>query len=64
MAETGDPMAVTGTAAGVLSTIGFTPDIFMPIIRGVFLDSMPGEEGYRYFFLLVAIMCLVGLAAT
>ena len=64
MAETGIPMAVTGTAAGVLSVIGFTPDIFMPIIGGVFLDSMPGEDGYRYFFLLVAVMCLVGLAAT
>lgn len=64
MAETGIPMAVTGTAAGVLSVIGFTPDIFMPLIGGAFLDSMPGEDGYRYFFLLVAVMCLIGLAAT
>ncbi len=64
MAETGIPMAVTGTAAGVLSMIGFTPDIFMPIIGGVFLDSMPGEDGYRYFFFLIAVMCIVGLAAT
>ena len=64
MAEAGIPMAVTGTAAGVLSVIGFTPDIFMPIIGGAFLDSMPGEDGYRYFFLLIAVMCLGGLAAT
>ena len=64
MAETGIPMAVTGTAAGVLSMIGFTPDIFMPIIGGVFLDSKPGEDGYRYFFFLIAAMCIVGLAAT
>jgi len=64
MAETGIPLAVTGTAAGVLSVIGYTPDIFIPIIGGAFLDSMPGEDGYRYFFLLIAVLCLIGLAAS
>ena len=62
--EGGIPMAVTGTAAGVISVIGFTPDIFMPLIGGMLLDRFPGPEGYRLFFFMVAGICALGLAAT
>ncbi|MFQ5546817.1 MAG: nitrate/nitrite transporter [Woeseia sp.] len=62
--EGGVPLAVTGTAAGVISAIAFTPDIFMPLLGGVLLDSYPGVAGYRYFFLITAAICGVGLAAT
>lgn len=62
--EGGIPMAVTGTAAGVVSTIGFTPDIFMPLLGGMLLDSFPGASGYRLFFLSVAGICFIGLMAT
>ena len=62
--EGGIPLAVTGTAAGVISVIGYTPDIFMPLLGGVILDRLPGTEGYKLFFLLVAGMCAIGLMAT
>ena len=62
--EGGIPIVVTGTAAGVISVVGFTPDIFMPLLGGVLIDRFPGPDGYRYFFLTVAGICLVGLAAT
>jgi sugar phosphate permease len=62
--EGGVPLAVTGTATGVISAIAFTPDIFMPVLGGVLLDSFPGAAGYRYFFFTTAAMCGVGLAAT
>ena len=62
--EGGIPLAVTGTAAGVVSVIGFTPDIFMPLLGGMILDQLPGPEGYKVFFLVVAGICAVGLAAT
>ena len=58
------PMAVTATAAGVISAVGFTPDIFMPLLGGVLLDKFPGALGYRYFFLTTAAICLVGLVAS
>jgi nitrate/nitrite transporter NarK len=44
------PTAVTGTAAGVASVIGFLPDIYMPILAGNILDSYPGLPGYRLLF--------------
>lgn len=62
--EGGIPIAVTGTAAGIISVVGYTPDIFMPLLGGVMIDRYPGPEGYRYFFLTVAAICMVGLGAT
>ena len=62
--EGGVPVAVTGTAAGIVSAVGFTPDIFMPLLGGVLLDTFPGVPGYRYFFLAVAGFCSVGLIAS
>lgn len=62
--EGGIPLAVTGTAAGIVSTIGFTPDIFMPLLGGVLLDTFPGQTGYRYFFLATAAICSIGLVAS
>ena len=62
--EGGVPLAVTATAAGIISAIGFTPDIFMPLLGGVLLDNFPGAAGYRYFFLATAAICTVGLVAT
>ncbi len=61
--EGGVPLAVTGTAGGIISAIGFTPDIFMPIFFGVITDSYPGADGYRYFYLVTSGFCAVGLVA-
>lgn len=62
--EGGVETAVTGTAAGVISAIGFTPDVFMPLVGGVLLDAYPGAEGYRYFYLFIAGLCAVGTLAS
>ncbi len=61
--EGGVPLAVTGTATGIVSVIGFTPDVFMPMVGGVLLDRFPGVLGYRFLFLVIAGLCLLGLAA-
>jgi len=44
--------------------VGFTPDVFMPIVGGVLLDRYPGELGYRYFFGLIVMLCALGLLAS
>lgn len=63
MEEGGIPLAVTGTAGGIISAIGFTPDIFMPYFFGVVTDAYPGALGYRYFYLGVSAICGIGLGA-
>jgi sugar phosphate permease len=61
--EGGIPLALTGTAGGIVSMIGFTPDIFMPLFFGIVTDAFPGVEGYRYYYLTVAGICAIGLLA-
>ena len=57
----GIPLAVTGIATGFVSVIGYSPDIFMPIIGGIILDANPGTVGYQNLFLVVTAFCFVGL---
>jgi sugar phosphate permease len=59
----GIPIAVTGTATGVISVIGFTPDIFVPTLGGMILDANPGAGGYQNFFLFVTALSFIGLIA-
>jgi nitrate/nitrite transporter NarK len=50
------PAHMTGTAVGIVSVIGFTPDIFFAPLVGRILDAAPGIQGHQnYFFLLTAI---------
>ena len=57
------PLAVTGTATGIISVIAYTPDIFMPTLGGVILDAYPGASGYQYLFLFVSLLSMIGVAA-
>jgi sugar phosphate permease len=58
------PLAVTGTAVGLISLIGYTPDIFMGPVIGVLLDNSPGEQGFQHLFLMLAIVSIVGWIAS
>ncbi len=64
LAEGGVPLAFTGSAIGLVSFVGFTPDVFMGPLMGVLLDGSPGALGHRHVFLAVAGFGLVGAAAT
>ena len=58
------PLHVTGTAVGVVSFIGYTPEIFMPLVGGLLIDQWDGSiTGYQVFFALLVVACLVGIAA-
>jgi sugar phosphate permease len=59
----GIPIAITGTATGVISLIGYTPDIFVPTLGGMILDANPGAVGYQNFFLFISVLSFIGLIA-
>ena len=61
MEESNIPIELTGTAVGLLSIIGYTPDIFAGPIIGVLLDSSPGELGHQHVFMVLAGFTLIGL---
>ena len=54
------PNHIKGLAIGVISIIGYTPDIFLPTISGYLSDKYPGLPGYRMFFLYIAIIGIIG----
>ena len=59
------PLALTGTAVGLISIIGYTPDIFAGPAYGYLLDANPGELGHQHVFIMLAVFSFVGgVAAT
>jgi sugar phosphate permease len=54
------PFALTGTAVGVVSVIGYTPDIFGHFLAGWFTGHYSGALGYRYYFALLAGVAALG----
>lgn len=58
------PLGVTGAAIGLVSVIGYTPDVFMGPVMGYLIDRSPGALGHQHVFLFVAGSAVVGLIAT
>jgi MFS family permease len=54
----------TGTAIGVVSVLGYTPDIFMGPFMGYLLDHNPGELGHQYVFAVLGVFSLVGFVVS
>jgi hypothetical protein len=64
MQEAQIPLRTTGTAVGIASIIGYTPDIYMGPLMGTLLDNSPGAAGHQHVFLLLAGFSIAGLVAT
>jgi sugar phosphate permease len=62
--EANIPLAATGTAVGLISLVGYTPDIFAGPAIGFLLDNSPGEIGHQHTFLMLAGFSVVGLWAS
>lgn len=57
-------LALTGTAVGVISLSGYTPDIFAGPLMGYFLDKFPGIEGHQYVYAFLGLFSIIGLIAS
>ncbi|MGO3184078.1 MAG: MFS transporter [Aequorivita sp.] len=64
MEEGNIPLVLTGTAVGIISFIGYTPEIFAGPAIGYFLDAAPGKEGHQAVFWMLAIFSIVGFVAS
>jgi MFS family permease len=54
------PLGQTGGAVGLISVVGYTPDVFFAPIAGRLLDAAPGATGHRHYFLLLAAIAALG----
>ncbi|WP_190808385.1 MFS transporter [Flagellimonas sp. S3867] len=57
------PLVLTGTAVGLISLIGYTPDIFAGPAMGYLLDNSPGAEGHQHVFWMLAVFSFIGSVA-
>jgi sugar phosphate permease len=57
------PDRVKGLAIGVISLVGYAPDIYLPLINAALLERFPGRTGYALYFLGLAVFGLVGALA-
>jgi len=65
--ESGTPRELTGTAVGVICFVGFTPDIFMPLLTGWLIREARASgnvlAGYDQIFWFLIVLSLIGLLA-
>lgn len=52
---------ITGTAVGLISLIGYTPDIFFAAVAGRILDANPGITGFHNYFLMLTCISFSGM---
>jgi len=57
------PLQYMGTAVGVISILGYTPDVFFGPLMGYLLDSNPGPVGHQNLFLVLAGFSVTGVLA-
>ena len=61
MGEAGIPLALTGTATGIISVIGYLPDSYMNVMLGSFMDKNPGAAGFKYVFGSIIVFAVIGI---
>lgn len=54
------PLVLTGTAVGLISLVGYAPDIFAGPAMGYLLDANPGALGHQNVFWMLAAFSLIG----
>jgi sugar phosphate permease len=59
--ETRTPRHITGAAVGLISVVGYTPEIFFAPIAGRILDADPGAGGFHNLFGLLAAIMVAGI---
>jgi len=62
--ETNIEKALTGTAVGFISVIGYTPDVFFNSVAGRILDASPGLGGFQNFYKFLAVLAVIGLISS
>ncbi len=65
--ESGTPRELTGTAVGIICFVGFTPEIFMPLVTGWLIRDARSNGnvlvGYNQLFWILIALSLAGLLA-
>ena len=65
--ESGTSRDLTGTAVGIICFVGFTPEIFMPLMTGWLINQARSDgnvlAGYNQIFWILIGLSMLGLLA-
>ncbi len=59
--ENQTPPFLTGAVTGMVSFVGYTPEIFFAPVTGRILDATPGVGGHQNYFLFLAGVAAIGI---
>ncbi len=62
--ENRTPQYLTGAAVGMISLVGYTPEVFFAPIAGRILDANPGLVGHQNYLMFMAAIAAVGVLVT
>ena len=57
------PNYLVGTVVGIVSFVGFLPDIFYALVTGYMIDSSPGLPGFQHAFIFTGVLMFIGAIA-
>ncbi|MBV7390616.1 MFS transporter [Enterococcus alishanensis] len=60
LSEGGIPLRLSGVAIGLASTLGYLPEVVVPLAAGNILDRYPGNTGYFIYFSIMIAMAAIG----
>jgi len=55
------PYILSGSAIGLISIVGYSPDIFATPLYGYILDNYPGIRGHQFVYLILFLSSLIGI---
>lgn len=65
--ESGTPRQLTGTAVGIISFVGYTPEIYMGPLTGWLIREARAQgnvlQGYQNIFVILTGLCICGILA-
>ncbi|HIG66921.1 MAG TPA: MFS transporter [Porticoccaceae bacterium] len=57
------PNKIKGLAIGIISMIGYFPEVYLPLLSAPLIENYPGGLGYKIYYLIVATCGLLGAYA-
>jgi nitrate/nitrite transporter NarK len=57
------PTRITGLAIGIVSVVGYSPDILLPLINGWATQRFPGMTGYQIYYSYITTVGAFGVIA-
>lgn len=57
------PNKIKGLAIGIISVIGYFPEVYLPLLSAPLLENYPGGLGYKIYYLIMSACGILGAYA-